>query len=249
MQLSNYEKDFLKDKNILVTGASRGIGRAIAIGLSEYGANIIMLAKNENRLDQIYDEIKTNGETNPLIIKCDLNTLDENKAQEIANVISRDYGHLDALINNAAILEKMSSIQDYDLQTWEKVLKTNLTSGFLLSKYTIPLMQLSSMPRIIFTSTSVAKKGKAYWGAYSVSKAGIKVLAEILNDELESISNFKIFNFNPKATHTDMRSIAYPAEDPASIKKPNELIKYYLWMLSQESSFFKNSHIEFGDKI
>ena len=249
MQLSNYKKDFLKDKNILVTGASRGIGRAIAIGLSEYGANIIMLAKNENRLNQIYDEIKTNGETNPLIIKCDLNTLDENKAQEIANVISRYYGHLDALINNAAILEKMSSIEDYDLQTWEKVLKTNLTSGFLLSKYTIPLMQLSSMPRIIFTSTSVAKKGKAYWGAYSVSKAGIKVLAEILNDELESISNFKIFNFNPKATHTDMRSIAYPAEDPASIKKPNELIKYYLWMLSQESSFFKNSHIEFGDKI
>ena len=249
MQLSNYKKDFLKDKNILVTGASRGIGRAIAIGLSEYGANIIMLAKNENRLDQIYDEIKTNGETNPLIIKCDLNTLDENKAQEIANVISRDYGHLDALINNAAILEKMSLIEDYDLQSWEKVLKTNLTSGFLLSKYTIPLMQLSSTPRIIFTSSSVAKKGKAYWGAYSVSKAGIKVLAEILNDELESISNFKIFNFNPKATHTDMRSIAYPAEDPASIKKPNELIKYYLWMLSQESSSFKNSYIEFGDKI
>ena len=249
MQLSNYKKDFLKDKNILVTGASRGIGRAIAIGLSEYGANIIMLAKNENRLDQIYDEIKTNGETNPLIIKCDLNTLDENKAQEIANVISRDYGHLDALINNAAILERMSSIEDYDLQTWEKVLKTNLTSGFLLSKYTIPLMHLSSMPRIIFTSSSVAKKGKAYWGAYSVSKAGIKVLAEILNDELESISNFKIFNFDPKATQTDMRSIAYPAEDPASIKKPNELIKYYLWMLSHGSSSFKNSHIEFGDEI
>ena len=249
MQLSNYKKDFLKDKNILVTGASRGIGSAIAIGLSNYGANIIMLAKNEYLLDQIYDEIKSNSETNPLIVGCDLNTLDENKAQEIANVISRDYGHLDALINNAAILEKMSSIEDYDLQTWEKVLKTNLTSGFLLSKYTIPLMQLSSMTRIIFTSTSVAKKGKAYWGAYSVSKAGIKVLAEILNDELESISNFKIFNFNPKATHTDMRSIAYPAEDPASIKKPNELIKYYLWMLSQESSFFKNSHIEFGDKI
>jgi len=249
MQLSNYKKDFLKDKNILVTGASRGIGKAIAIGLSDYGANIIMLAKNENQLDQIYDEIKSNSETNPLIVGCDLNTLDENKAQEIANVISRDYGHLDALINNAAILEKMSSIQDYDLQTWEKVLKTNLTSGFLLSKYTIPLMQLSSMPRIIFTSSSVAKKGKAYWGAYSVSKAGIKVLAEILNDELESISNFKIFNFDPKATQTDMRSIAYPAEDPASIKKPNELIKYYLWMLSQESSSFENSHIEFGDEI
>tara|TARA_B100000287_G_scaffold39417_1_gene35974 strand:+ start:226 stop:975 length:750 start_codon:yes stop_codon:yes gene_type:complete len=249
MQLSNYKKDFLKDKNILITGASRGIGRAVAIGLSKYGANIIMLAKNENRLDQIYDEIKNNSETNPLIVGCDLSTLDENKAQEIANVISKDYGRLDALINNAAILEKMSSIEDYDLQTWEKVLKTNLTSGFLLTKYSIPLMQLSPMPRIIFTSSGVAKKGKAYWGAYSVSKAGTKVLAEILNDEVESISNLKIFNFDPKATQTDMRSIAYPAEDPTTIKKPNELIKYYLWMLSEESSSFKNSHLEYGDEI
>ena len=250
MESNNYKKDFLKDKNILITGASRGIGRAIALNLSKHGANIIMLAKNERQLDQIYDEIKANdNETYPLIIGCDLNTLDENRAQEIANIISKDYGYLDALINNAGILEKMSSIEDYDLQTWEKVLKTNLTSGFLLAKYTIPLMQLSSIPRIIFTSSSVAKKGKAYWGAYSVSKAGIKVLAEILNDELESISNFKIFNFDPKATQTDMRSIAYPAEDPASIKKPNELIKYYLWMLSHESSSFKNSYIEFGDEI
>tara|TARA_Y100000748_G_C15383416_1_gene444582 strand:+ start:74 stop:832 length:759 start_codon:yes stop_codon:yes gene_type:complete len=250
MESNNYKKDFLKDKNILITGASRGIGRAIALNLSKHGANIIMLAKNERQLDQIYDEIKANdNETYPLIIGCDLNTLDENRAQEIANIISKDYGYLDALINNAGILEKMSSIEDYDLQTWEKVLKTNLTSGFLLAKYTIPLMQLSSIPRIIFTSSSVAKKGKAYWGAYSVSKAGIKVLAEILNDELESISNFKIFNFNPKATRTDMRSIAYPAEDPASLKKPNELIEYYLWMLSEKSSSFKDSYIEFGDEI
>tara|TARA_B100000965_G_scaffold95926_1_gene78280 strand:+ start:99 stop:857 length:759 start_codon:yes stop_codon:yes gene_type:complete len=250
MESNNYKKDFLKDKNILITGASRGIGRAIALNLSKHGANIIMLAKNEGQLDQIYDEIKANdNETHPLIIRCDLNTLDENRAQEIANIISKDYGYLDALINNAGILEKMSSIKDYDLQTWEKVLKTNLTSGFLLAKYTIPLMQLSSIPRIIFTSSSVAKKGKAYWGAYSVSKAGIKVLAEILNDELESISNFKIFNFNPKATRTDMRSIAYPAEDPASLKKPNELIEYYLWMLSEKSSSFKDSYIEFGDEI
>ena len=245
----NKKQNQYKGKNILITGASRGIGKSLTMELSSLGMNVIMLSKNETALDLIYDEIKKKYGTEPMILKCDLEDLDENKAQEIVNAISENYVSLDALINNAAILEKMSSIEDYDLQTWEKVLKTNLTSGFLLSKYTIPLMQLSSMPRIIFTSSSVAKKGKAYWGAYSVSKAGIKVLAEILNDELESISNFKIFNFDPKATQTDMRSIAYPAEDPASIKKPNELIKYYLWMLSHESSSFKNSHIEFGDEI
>jgi len=249
MCLDNYKRDFLKNKNILVTGASRGIGRTLSINLSKYGANIIMLGKNEDLLDQTYDEIKDLYNTNPLIIKCDLNNLDENKAQEIANVIFEEYKHLDALINNAGILNKMSLIEGFDLKTWEKVLKINLTSAFLLSKYSIPLMKDSIMPRIIFTSSSVAKKGKAYWGAYSVSKAGIKVLSEIISDELESISKFKIFSFDPKATQTDMRSLAYPAEDPALVKKPEELIKYYLWMLSGESSSSKSTYIEYGDNI
>ncbi|MAR94872.1 MAG: polyketide synthase [Gammaproteobacteria bacterium] len=249
MVLKDYKSDFLKNRNILVTGASRGIGKTLSITLSKYGANIIMLGKNEKLLDQIYDEIKDTYNTNPLIIASDLNNLDENKAQEVANVIIEEYGYLDALINNASILNKMSLIEDYDLKAWEKVLKINLTSAFLLSKYSIPIMKNSSIPRIIFTSSSVAKKGKAYWGAYSASKAGAKVLSEIISDELESISKFKIFNFNPKATQTDMRSLAYPAEDPTMIKKPEELIKYYLWMLSSESSYSKSTYLEYGDSI
>ena len=249
MDLDNYKRNFLKNKNILVTGASRGIGRTLSINLSKYGANIIMLGKNEELLDQTYDVIKDLYDTNPLIIACDLNNLDENKAEEIASVIFEEYKHLDALINNAGILSKMSLIESFDLKTWEKVLKINLTSAFLLSKYTIPLLKNSKIPRIIFTSSSVAKKGKAYWGAYSVSKAGIKVLSEIISDELESISKFKIFNFDPKATQTEMRSLAYPAEDPALVKKPEELIKYYLWMLSGESTSSKSTYIEYGDNI
>ena len=249
MDLDNYKRNFLKNKNILVTGASRGIGRTLSINLSKYGANIIMLGKNEELLDQTYDEIKDLYDTNPLIIACDLNNLDENKAEEIASVIFEEYKHLDALINNAGILSKMSLIESFDLKTWEKVLKINLTSAFLLSKYTIPLLKNSKIPRIIFTSSSVAKKGKAYWGAYSVSKAGIKALSEIISDELESISKFKIFNFDPKATQTEMRSLAYPAEDPALVKKPEELIKYYLWMLSGESTSSKSTYIEYGDNI
>ena len=103
--------------------------------------------------------------------------------------------------------------------------------------------------RIIFTTSSVGKRGKAYWGAYSVSKAGINALSQILSDELETISNIKVFNFDPKATQTAMRSLAYPAEDPDSQKKPDSLIEYYLWMLSEDSSSSKNRYIEFGQKI
>ena len=241
--------DHLKDKNILITGASKGIGRSLAVNLSKHKANVILLARNEDLLDSLYDEIKEKYNTNPMIIGCDLSQFEEDKAQEIANVVSKNYKCLDALINNASILKKMSSVNDYDLKSWKKVLNVNLTSAFLLSKYLMPLMMDSKLPRIIFTSSGVANKGKAYWGAYSVSKAGIKNLSEILNDELNSLTNFKVFNFNPKETRTEMRALAYPAENPSSVKAPDELINYYLWMLSERSTSSSKTHINFGDEI
>lgn len=243
------ELDHLKDKNILITGASKGIGRCLAINLSKHKANVILLARNEDLLDSLYDEIKEKYNTNPMIIGCDLSRFEEDKAQEIANVVSKNYKCLDALINNASILKKMSSVNDFDLKSWKKVLNVNLTSAFLLSKYLMPLMMDSKLPRIIFTSSGVANKGKAYWGAYSVSKAGIKNLSEILNDELNSLTNFKVFNFNPKETRTEMRALAYPAENPSSVKAPDELINYYLWMLSERSTSSSKTHINFGDEI
>ena len=241
--------DHLKDKNILITGASKGIGRSLAVNLSKHKANVILLARNEDLLDSLYDEIKEKYNTNPMIIGCDLSQFEENEAQEIANVVSKNYKCLDALINNASILKKMSSVNDYDLKSWKKVLNVNLTSAFLLSKYLMPLMMDSKLPRIIFTSSGVANMGKAYWGAYSVSKAGIKNLSEILNDELNSLTNFKVFNFNPKETRTEMRALAYPAENPSSVKAPDELINYYLWMLSERSTSSSKTHINFGDEI
>ena len=245
----NVKSENLKGKNILITGASRGIGKYLTKKFSSLGVNVIMLSKNEETLDLIYDEIKEKYKTDPCILKCDLENLDENKAQEIANVISENYDCLDALINNAAILGKMSSIMDYDLKTWEKAISTNLTSSFLLSKYLIPILKQSQLPRLIFTSSGVALEGKAYWGAYSVSKAGLKALSEILKEELETIPKLKVFNFNTKATRTEMRALAFPAEDPNSIKKPDKLIDYYLWMLSNKSSSSFKTYVEFGDKI
>ena len=245
----NFDLNLLKNKNILITGASNGIGKSLSENLSKYGANVIMLSRNENALDAIYDSLKEKYKTDPYILKCDLEELDDKKSQEIANIISKNYQNLDSVIHNAAILEKMSDIESFDLQTWDKVMKVNLTSAFILSKYLIPLMKSSTTPRIIFTTSSVGKKGKAFWGAYSVSKAGVNALSNILNDELESISNIKIFNFDPKATQTNMRALAYPAEDPSTIKNPDQLINYYLWMLSEKSSSSMERYIEYGQEI
>ena len=241
--------NLLIEKNILITGASSGIGKSLAINLSKFGANVIMLSRNEQALDSVYDEIKEKYNTEPMIIKCDLKDLNEIKSQAITDIIAENYSRLDAIIHNAAILEKMSNIENYDLVTWENVLKVNLTSAFILSKYLIPLMKSSLVPRIIFTTSSVGRNAKAFWGAYSVSKAGINALSEILSDELETISNMKVFNFDPKATQTSMRSLAFPAEDRDSQKKPDSLIEYYLWMLSEKSNSSEEIYIEFGQNL
>ena len=242
----DFEKGFLNKKNILVTGASKGIGREISLGLSKFGANIILLGRNEDALDEVYDEIVSKYKTDPMIVKCDLNILNEGKSQEIAKIISENISCLDGIVNNAAILGKMSSIADFELDTWQKVLNTNLTSSFLLTKYLIPLMEDSENPRIIFTSSGVAKKGRAFWGAYSISKAAVKSLSEILQEELEPISKIKVFNFDPGATRTSMRAYAYPAENPSNLKDASSLLDYYLWFFSTESANQDNRYIEFN---
>ena len=241
-----FEKGFLDKKNILVTGASKGIGREIALGLSKFGANVILHGRNEDELDEIYDEIISKYKTDPMIIKCDLNLLDEDKSKEIVEVISKNISCLDGIINNAAIIGRMSSIADFDLDTWQKVLNTNLTSSFLLVKYLSPLMENSERPRIIFTSSGVASKGKAFWGAYAISKAAVKSLSEILQEELEPLSKIKVFNFDPGATRTSMRAYAYPAEDPSSLKGTSSLLNYYLWFFSRESENIDSRYIKYN---
>ena len=115
----NFKDKFLAGKNILVTGSSKGIGRELSLGLSKYGADVILHGRDEQALDDIYDEIVKEYKTNPMIIKCDLNELNEEKLQEISDVISNNTKQLDGIINNAAILGKMSTISDYDLDTWQ----------------------------------------------------------------------------------------------------------------------------------
>ena len=127
--INDFDKGFLDNKNILVTGSTSGIGKELALGLSSYGANVILHGKNENSLDEIYDEFIQKFNTNPVIVKCDLNDLDESKAQEFANAIQGSYERLDGIVNNAAIIGKMSTLADYDLATWQKVININVTSS------------------------------------------------------------------------------------------------------------------------
>ena len=225
----------MEGKTILITGANRGIGKSLAKNFSNIGANIILLGKNEDSLNEVYDEIISCTKTKPLIIESDLNLLDLDGAHQIKKAIVNQYGVLDGLIYNAAKLGKMTSIEDYEDSLWEEIINTNLNSSFLIYKELIPILKAAPSGRIIFTSSGVAEVGKAYWGAYSVSKFAVKGLAEIIRDELDSTSNIKVFNYDPGATKTSMRASAYPGEDPNNLKDPDKLFGDYLWFFSEES--------------
>ena len=240
----------LENKNILITGASRGIGSKLAAHFASQGANIIALASNEDRLNKIYDQlVSINPKGKHLIVCFDLNKLDASHYDEIKLNINKDYNQLHGLVLNAAVLGKMSSLSDYDLETWNKVINVNLTSQFMLAKTVLPILANSQRARIIFTSSGVADYGRAFWGAYSVSKFAVKGLAEIFRDELENIHDLKIFNFDPGASPTDMRSTAYPGEDPNDLKSLDDLMPCYDWFFSKDSDAATEHYFKYSQLI
>ena len=238
----------LSKKTILITGATDGIGKALAIEFSKLGANIILLGRDSSKLDTVYDQLEHSYKSQKhLILEVDLALLNNESVHEIARVINDEYEALDGIINNAAILGTMTTLKDYELSRWDEVININLRAPFLLSRTLIPALENSRMPRIIFTSSGVADVGRAFWGAYSVSKFGLKGLAEIFANELETTSSIKVFNFDPGSTQTKMRASARPAEDPNTLKTPNELLECYLWFFSEDSSESNNHYYKFDE--
>ena len=236
------------NKSILITGSSDGIGKSLAIEFSKLGANIILLGRNSDKLDAVYDLLDhSHVSQKHLILEADLALLSNEAAQEIFIAISQEFEVLDGIIHNAALLGTMSSLEDYDLSSWDEVMKVNLRAPFILTKTLKVMLENASLPRLIFTSSGVANKGRSFWGAYSVSKFGIKGLAEIFKDELEATTKIKVFNFDPGKTRTNMRAAAYPAEDPNTLKSPTELIDCYLWFFQEESSSSSQNYFEFSE--
>ena len=237
----------MKNKVILITGANKGIGKTLSLEFSKMGVNIVLLGRNEESLDGVYDEIIATTSAKPLIIKCDLGNIDANGAKQINDEIMRAYGRLDGVIFNAAKLGKMSTIEDYEEDIWKEVFNINLHSAFIISKEILPALKAAPNGRIIFTSSGVAEVGKAFWGAYSASKFAVKGLAEILRDELDTTSNVKVFNYDPGKTRTSMRALAYPAENPQDLKEPKVLFTDYLWFFSDESQLSNQHYFKFDN--
>jgi NAD(P)-dependent dehydrogenase (short-subunit alcohol dehydrogenase family) len=236
--------DLLKNKIILVSGAGSGIGKAAALAYAEHGATVILMGRNVERLEQVYDEIERAGHPQAAIAPFDLIEANEEKYQELVNSIHSEFGRLDGLLNNASILGSLTPIQTYNLTTWNQVIQTNLNAQFALTKYCLPLLQEADTASIVFTSSGAGRKPYAYWGAYSVSKAATEALAQVLFLELENTSSIRVNTINPGATATKMRSQAFPGENPENLPKPEDIMPLYLYLMGKDSQFENGKQLD-----
>lgn len=239
----------LKDRIILVTGAGSGIGRTAAKTYAAYGATIILLGRTISKLESVYDEIEAAGHPKPAIVPLNLEGAAVKDYEEMAMTIEDNFGQLDGLLHNAAILGQRTPVEQYDPETWNKVMHVNATAPFLLSRALIPLLRKSSDASVIFTSSSVGRTAKAYWGAYAVSKFALEGLSQLMADELDDERhNIRVNSLNPGATRTNMRAHAYPAENPATNPSPEELMPSYLYLMGPDSAGITGQQIDAQSK-
>ena len=201
-------KQNLKGKIILVTGAGDGMGRAAAVEYACQGASVILLGRDVKNLEKTHDIIISKNTPSPMISLMDFSKADGNDYQELADNLINKYGHLDGLLLNAAILGDRSPISQYDVSTWVNTIHVNLTSQFILTKSLLPCLEISKIASVIFTTSGVGKVGKAFWGAYSVSKFGVEGLCQILCDEYQKDKTIRFNCINPGAIRTKMRKLA-----------------------------------------
>ena len=227
--------DLLRDRIILVTGASDGIGRALALRAAELGAQLILHGRNVKKLEKVYDEVEAlESAPRPSIAVVDLATANSVAYESLAENLAEEFGRLDGLVHNASIIGDRFSIEQYDAVQWQRVMHVNLTSAFALTQVLLPMIKQADDPSIIFTSSSVGRVGRAFWGAYAVSKFGTEGLSQVLADEHRE-GKLRVNCINPGATRTNMRLDAFPGEDRSLLKGPEEVLAPYLYLLGPDS--------------
>ena len=232
----NYQPSstLLADKVILVTGAG-GIGRTAAVTYAKHGAQVILLGRTVKKLEAVYDEIIEAGCPRPAIVPMDLKGASEVHYQGLAETIEGQFGRLDGLLHNAAVLGALSPFEHTPKHLFDEVMQVNVTAQFQLTKVLLPLLKASPEASLVFTS-SVGRTGRAHWGAYSISFA-TEGMMQVLADELEH-TNLRINAINPGETRTKMRASAFPAEDANKLPTPEDLMPLYLLLMGKDARTF-----------
>jgi NAD(P)-dependent dehydrogenase (short-subunit alcohol dehydrogenase family) len=241
--MASTDEKILRGKVALVTGGSRGIGRAIAAAYVQRGASVFICGRNANDVGAMLREIqRTDGVIDGI-------AGDVGRAQDVESIVGKTrerFGTIDVLVNNASILGPREPIANYPLSAWEEVLRINLTGIFLMTRAVLPMMLERKSGSIINVTSGVGRQGKARWGAYAASKGGLEAFTQVLADEV-SQSGIRVNSVNPAATRTQMRAHAYPAEDPTILPTPEEITPIFIYLASDASAGVTGQSLEARD--
>ena len=217
----------LQDRLAVVTGASRGIGRAVALAVAREGAHVIMLARTVGALEEVDDEIRSHGGSSTLV---PVDVTDLEALDRLGGSIYERWGKLDILVGNAGLLGQLSPLGHIEPKVWDQVLAVNVTANWRLIRSLDPLLQQSDAGRAVFVTSGAAVNCRPFWGVYSVSKAALDALVKTYAAEVDS-GTVRANMFNPGPVRTAMRAKAVPGEDPATLPDPSDVAEAFIPLL------------------
>lgn len=227
--------DLLKDRVILITGAADGIGRKSALAFSRAGAICILLDKNVRNLEGVYDEIIAQGGPEPAIYPLNLEGASYPDYEEMAARIEENFGRLDGILHNAAVVGTITPMHLYNIESWYKVIQINLHAPFMINHACLNLLTRAPDASIVFVSDKCGRKGSAYWGAYGTSKFALEGMMQILADELEQNTSVRVNSLDPGKVRTRLRAFAYPGEDPMTVPEVETVMPALLYLMGPDS--------------
>ncbi|HKH34373.1 MAG TPA: SDR family NAD(P)-dependent oxidoreductase [Beijerinckiaceae bacterium] len=222
----------LADRLAVVTGASRGIGRAAAIAFAKAGAHVVAIARTQGGLEELDDEIRAAGSPATLV---PLDLKDYEAIDRLGGAINERWGKLDILLGNAGLLGEIAPLTHVDQPVWDAVMAVNVTANWRLIRSLDPLLQKSDAGRAVFLTSGAAHRCLAYWGPYSVSKAALEALVRTYAAETAT-TPIRVMMVNPGPLRTRMRTAAMPGEDPETLRTPEELAPHLVRLASPEWS-------------
>jgi NAD(P)-dependent dehydrogenase (short-subunit alcohol dehydrogenase family) len=227
--------DLLKDRVILVTGAGQGIGKTAALSYAKHGATVLLLGRNQKRLDAVYDEIVNADYPEPMALKLDLAQTSDEQFKAMAEAVFAQLGRLDGILHNAARFEGLVPIASQTLDQWLDTLRVNLAAPVALTRACLPLLTRAPDSAVVFTSETHGHAPTAYWGAFAVSKAGIETVVKIWSEELTPHPQLRMNVIVPGPVRSPQRLISHPAENREHLATMESLMPLYLYLMGPES--------------
>ena len=236
--------DLLAGRVILVTGASSGLGRAASLAFARHGATVALLARDEAKLDAVYEEILAAGGAEPAMFPYDLAIADDRSLETLAGTLAHHLKRLDGVLHSAHQFFNLTPLTLQTLEQWQALMRVNLIAPFALTRACMPLLKQAPDASVVFTGETHGHHPAAFWGGYAVAKSGLETLTRIWADEIRPEDNLRINTLIPGQVATSLRARTHPGLAPETLPTPEDIMPWYLYLMGADSHAVRGQIIE-----